>query len=41
MGRDREALTEMQTATRLDPEKQLYRARAEELMRLIGSGNSR
>ena len=39
MGQDREALAEIQTASRLDPAKQLYHAREEELMRLMRSGN--
>jgi hypothetical protein len=37
MGRDREALAELQTATKLDPQKQLYHAREEELIRLMHS----
>ena len=37
MGRDREALAEIETAARLDPSKELYNARKEELLRLMKS----
>ena len=39
MRQDREALAEIQVASRLDPEKRLYHAREEELIRLIRSGS--
>jgi hypothetical protein len=39
MGNDREALAEIQIASRLDPAKQLYHAREQELMRLMRAGN--
>jgi hypothetical protein len=41
LGRDSEALAEMDTATRLDPDKQLYNARKEELRRLMKSNSTR
>ena len=41
MGRDGEALAEMQTATRLDPEKKLYHAREEELLQLMHAPSTR
>jgi hypothetical protein len=37
LGRDREALAEIETAARLDPTKELYNARKEELLRLMKS----
>jgi hypothetical protein len=41
MGRDGQALEEMRIATRLDPQKTLYHAREEELLRLMRSGSAR
>jgi Flp pilus assembly protein TadD len=41
MDRNEEALTELETASRLDPERTLYRARREELIKLIKDTNSR
>jgi hypothetical protein len=41
LGRDPEALAEMQVATRLDPEKALYHAREEELLQLMHSASAR
>jgi tetratricopeptide (TPR) repeat protein len=35
MDRYEEALTELETASRLDPERKLYRARREELLKLM------
>jgi Flp pilus assembly protein TadD len=35
--RDDEALAELETAARLDPERQLYRARRDELRKLMRS----
>jgi hypothetical protein len=35
MGRDNDALSEIETAARLDPGKALYRARQEELLQLM------
>ena len=35
LGRDNEALSEIETATRMDPGKTLYRARQEELLQLM------
>jgi tetratricopeptide (TPR) repeat protein len=40
MDRYQEALSEIETATRLDPDRQLYRARREELLKLMQT-NSR
>jgi tetratricopeptide (TPR) repeat protein len=40
MDRYQEALSEIETATRLDPDRQLYRARREELIKLMQT-NSR
>jgi tetratricopeptide (TPR) repeat protein len=40
MDRYQEALAEIETATRLDPDRQLYRARREELLKLMQT-NSR
>ena len=37
MGRDKEALAEMETASRLDPEKRLYTSRKDELEQLMRS----
>jgi hypothetical protein len=34
-------LAEMQVASRLDPEKKLYRAREEELMKLMHASSAR
>jgi Flp pilus assembly protein TadD len=39
LGRDREALDELETASRLDPNKALYNARKEELLRLMKSAS--
>ncbi len=41
MHRDEEALSELETAARLDPERKLYRARREELLKLMKQTNSR
>jgi Flp pilus assembly protein TadD len=41
MDRNEEALSELETAARLDPERKLYRARREELLRLMKQPNSR
>jgi len=41
MDRYEEALSELETASRLDPERTLYRARREELLRLMKETNSR
>jgi hypothetical protein len=35
MDRNEEALAELEVAARLDPQRSLYRARREELMRLM------
>jgi hypothetical protein len=40
MGRDDEALVEIQTASRLDPEKALYHAREEQLLKLMKAGGA-
>ncbi|HWW15201.1 MAG TPA: tetratricopeptide repeat protein [Candidatus Dormibacteraeota bacterium] len=40
MHRDEEALSELDTAARLDPERKLYRARREELLKLMKQTNS-
>jgi tetratricopeptide (TPR) repeat protein len=40
MHRDEEALSELETAARLDPERKLYRARREELLKLMKQTNS-
>jgi tetratricopeptide (TPR) repeat protein len=39
LDRYQEALTEIDVATKLDPERKLYRARREELMRLMNNTN--
>jgi len=41
MDRYEEALSELETAARLDPERKLYRARRDELMKLMKQTNSR
>ena len=41
MDRYAEALAELDAAARLDPERQLYRARRDELMKLMKETNSR
>jgi hypothetical protein len=41
MDRYQEALTELEIAARLDPESPLYRARREELMKLMKDSSSR
>jgi hypothetical protein len=41
LDRYREALSEIDAATKLDPDRTLYRARREELMKLIKDTNSR
>jgi tetratricopeptide (TPR) repeat protein len=41
MHRDEEALAELETAARLDPERKLYRARRDELLKLMKETNSR
>jgi Flp pilus assembly protein TadD len=41
MDRYEEALSELETAARLDPERKLYRARREELLKLMKQTNSR
>jgi Flp pilus assembly protein TadD len=41
LGRDSEALAEMQMATRLDPDKLLYHAREEELQKLMRASRTR
>jgi tetratricopeptide (TPR) repeat protein len=41
LDRYQEALSEIDVATRLDPERTLYRARREELLKLIKDTNSR
>jgi tetratricopeptide (TPR) repeat protein len=41
MDRYEEALSELDAAARLDPERTLYRARREELLKLIKESNSR
>jgi tetratricopeptide (TPR) repeat protein len=41
MDRYEEALSELETAARLDPERSLYRARREELLKLMKEPNSR
>jgi tetratricopeptide (TPR) repeat protein len=41
MDRYEEALVELETAARLDPERQLYRARRDELLKLMNQTNSR
>lgn len=41
LDRYQEALLEIDVATKLDPERTLYRARREELMKLIKDTNSR
>ena len=41
LDRYREALSEIDVATRLDPERTLYRARREELLKLIKDANPR
>ena len=41
MDRYQEALTELDAAARLDPERTLYRARREELVKLMKETNSR
>jgi hypothetical protein len=41
MDRYEEALSELDAAARLDPERSLYRARREELMKLMKETNSR
>ena len=41
MDRYQEALSELEVASRLDPERTLYRARREELLKLIKDTNSR
>ena len=40
MHRDEEALAELETAARLDPERKLYRARRDELLKLMKRTNS-
>ena len=39
--RYQEALSELEVASRLDPEKSLYRARREELLKLMKDTSSR
>jgi Flp pilus assembly protein TadD len=41
MDRYEEAMVELETAARLDPERQLYRARRDELLKLMNQTNSR
>jgi tetratricopeptide (TPR) repeat protein len=41
MERNEEALSELETAARLDPERQLYRARHDELLKIMTPTNSR
>jgi tetratricopeptide (TPR) repeat protein len=41
LDRYQEALSEIDAATKLDPDRTLYRARREELMKLIKDTNSR
>jgi tetratricopeptide (TPR) repeat protein len=41
MDRYQEALAELETAAQLDPDRQLYRARRDELLKLIGESNAR
>jgi tetratricopeptide (TPR) repeat protein len=41
MDRNEEALSELETASRLDPERTLYRARREELLKLMKESSSR
>jgi tetratricopeptide (TPR) repeat protein len=41
MHRDEEALSELETAARLDPERKLYRARRDELLKLMKQTSSR
>jgi len=41
LGKDSDALAEMEAASRLDPDKKLYNARKEELQRLMKSHSSR
>jgi Flp pilus assembly protein TadD len=41
LGKDSDALAEMEAASRLDPDKKLYNARKEELQRLMKSNSVR
>jgi Flp pilus assembly protein TadD len=41
MDRYDEALSELETAAKLDPDRQLYRARRDELLKLMNQTNSR
>ncbi len=41
MDRYQEALSELEMASRLDPERTLYRARREELLKLMKATSSR
>jgi len=41
LDRYQEALTELETAARLDPERAIYRARREELLKLMKEESSR
>jgi tetratricopeptide (TPR) repeat protein len=41
LDRYQEALTELETASRLDPERAIYRARREELLKLMKEESSR
>jgi tetratricopeptide (TPR) repeat protein len=41
LDRYREALSELEVASRLDPERTLYRARREELLKLMSGSSSR
>jgi Flp pilus assembly protein TadD len=41
LGRDEEALAELQTASRLNPTQPLYRARMDELRKVMEASNSR
>jgi len=41
LDRYEEALSELEIASRLDPERQIYRARREELLRLMNETSSR
>ena len=41
LDRYQEALSELESASRLDPERTLYRARREELLKLMKETNSR
>jgi tetratricopeptide (TPR) repeat protein len=41
MNRNEEALSELELATRLDPERTLYRARREELLQLMKDPKAR